>query len=47
VASKIAERDSNRIVLLNDPSEQALSEQQDEAGEDWYAEYDIPDDLMW
>jgi hypothetical protein len=47
VASKIAERDSNRIVLLNDPSEEALSEQQDEAGEDWYAEYDIPDDLMW
>lgn len=39
-AVKIQERDPHRIVLLN-----VVSEQGD--GEDPYAEYQIPDDLMW
>ena len=40
VAEKIAERDSACVVLLNRPPEQP-----DEA--DPYADYPIPDDLMW
>ena len=42
-ASKIQERDEGSIVLLNDPKGQ-----EDEAIEDDpYADYQIPDDLMW
>lgn len=40
-ALKIKERDPNRIVLLNDASEQILDD------EDPYAAYQVPDDLMW
>ncbi len=42
-ASKISERDSSIIVLLNDVVKQ------DEVGgeEDPYAEFQVPDDLMW
>ena len=41
VAEKIAERDSSVIVLKNDSSEV------EEAGDDEYADYQVPDDLMW
>jgi len=41
VADKIKLRDESFIILRNDPS------QQDEAIDDFYADYEIPDDLMW
>ncbi len=41
VADKINLRDENYIILRNDPS------QQDEESDDFYAEFEIPDDLMW
>lgn len=42
VASKIAERIPEAIVVQNDKSEEMSQEE-----EDWYADYQIPDDLMW
>ena len=42
VASKIAERKPESIVMQNDKSEDLTEEEQD-----WYADYQIPDDLMW
>ena len=41
VAMKISERDATVVVLCNDPT--------DDAGEsdDEYADYQVPDDLMW
>ncbi|MBO1254950.1 DUF2058 domain-containing protein [Alteromonas sp. 5E99-2] len=44
IADKIAERDSSFVVFRADdrPENEAKSED-----DDWYAEYDIPDDLMW
>ncbi|RKZ99287.1 MAG: DUF2058 domain-containing protein [Gammaproteobacteria bacterium] len=41
VADKIKLRDEKYIILRNDPS------QQDEESDDFYAEFEIPDDLMW
>lgn len=41
VADKISQRDEQYIILRNDPSQQA------EENDDFYAEYEIPDDLMW
>lgn len=41
VADKISQRDESHIVLRNDPA----SELEDE--DDPYADYKIPDDLMW
>ena len=41
VASKIAERDETLVVALNDPA----AEQVDE--DDPYADFKVPDDLMW
>ena len=40
VADKIAERDESVLVLLNTQSE-------DDADDDEYADYKIPDDLIW
>lgn len=40
VADKIAERDESVLVLLNTRSE-------DDAADDEYADYKIPDDLIW
>ena len=40
-AMKIMERDEHSVVLLNDP----VTDQVDE--DDPYAQYQIPDDLMW
>lgn len=42
VAAKIAERDAAAIKLLNDPSQTEEIEEDDP-----YADYQIPDDLMW
>ena len=42
-ASKINERDHDSIVLLNDKNTQDDNQQTD----DPYADYQIPDDLMW
>jgi len=41
VADKIKLRDETYIILRNDPK------QQDEEIDDFYADYEIPDDLMW
>jgi len=42
-AVKIQERDEGSIVLLNDPKQNTDTEVED----DPYAEFQIPDDLMW
>ncbi len=41
VADKIAQRDESTIVLNNTVDEQAMDE------DDPYADFKIPDDLMW
>ncbi len=41
VANKIAERDASLVLVLNAPSADAVD------GDDPYADYQIPDDLMW
>ena len=41
VADKINLRDESYIILRNDPS------QEDKESDDFYADYEIPDDLMW
>ena len=41
VADKIKQRDEKYIILRNVPSEQA------EETDDFYSDYEIPDDLMW
>ena len=42
VASKVAERKPEAIVMQNDKSMDLTEEE-----EDWYVDYQIPDDLMW
>ena len=46
VADKISERDQSFVITLNTPSKQSLGEMTAEE-EEWYADYEIPDDLMW
>ncbi|MCU7938592.1 MAG: DUF2058 domain-containing protein [gamma proteobacterium symbiont of Bathyaustriella thionipta] len=41
VADKIKLRDESYIILRNDPS------QSEEEADDFYSDYEIPDDLMW
>lgn len=43
VAVKIAERDSSRIIFCQESGDSGLSAEE----QDWYKDYDIPDDLMW
>ncbi|MEP4148414.1 MAG: DUF2058 domain-containing protein [Halioglobus sp.] len=43
VAEKIAERDSDRVISCKDNNEPELNQEE----QDWYKDYDIPDDLMW
>lgn len=43
IADKIAERDKSYIVYIADKSEVTKSSEED----DWYADFEIPDDLMW
>ncbi|MEP0357324.1 DUF2058 domain-containing protein [Paraglaciecola sp.] len=45
VANKIAERDVNVVVYRADTISE--SDQKDSENDDWYADYDIPDDLNW
>ena len=42
-AEKITERDQSAIILLND----AVTNENDVEEDDPYADYQIPDDLMW
>lgn len=44
VADKISERDPDSVVYRADAIEQAESASDDD---DWYADYQIPDDLTW
>ena len=44
-AEKITERDPQYIILLNESVQQ--DDKNDNAEEDPYADYQIPDDLMW
>jgi uncharacterized protein YaiL (DUF2058 family) len=44
IAGKIGERDDTSIVLRNDPAQLQLEEENED---DPYADYKIPDDLMW
>ncbi len=43
VADKIAERDAQRVIINVDASEPELTEEEQE----WYKDYESPDDLMW
>lgn len=43
VASKIAERDSKRVIFCVEETAEKLTGEE----EDWYQDYEIPDDLMW
>ncbi len=46
IAEKIAERDAANVILIHENNaEQSANETSEE--EDWYADYEIPDDLMW
>lgn len=45
VANKIAERDAASVVYRVDNISEA--DQKSSENDDWYAEYDIPDDLNW
>ncbi len=46
VADKIAERDEASVIHRADALEQSQSDTGDEQ-DDWYADYQIPDDLTW
>jgi uncharacterized protein len=46
VADKISERDENCVVYRADKVEQEAAAEKDDT-QDWYAEYQIPDDLVW
>src|SRR6056297_3136037 len=43
VASKIAERDSSRVIFCQESGDSGLTPEE----QDWYKDYAIPDDLMW
>ncbi|GAA6183255.1 MULTISPECIES: DUF2058 domain-containing protein [Alteromonadaceae] len=48
VADKIALRDKDAVVYRADAAEQAEAKSTSTAEEDeWYADYEIPDDLVW
>ena len=46
-AKKISERNADAIVLLNDDSASPGSQSTGQKDEDPYADYEVPDDLMW
>ena len=46
VADKIAQRDESVVVYRAD-LDTSNNEGQQEEEEDWYADYEIPDDLTW
>lgn len=43
IADKIAQRDPDRIINCRDSNEPALTAEE----QDWYKDFEIPDDLMW
>ena len=43
VADKIAERDPSRIITSEESPDVTLTAEE----QDWYKDYEIPDDLMW
>lgn len=43
VAQKIAERDAGRVIFCTERGADELSAEE----QDWYRDYEIPDDLMW
>lgn len=43
VADKLAERDASYVLFRADKVEESTNKEED----DWYADYQIPDDLMW
>lgn len=43
IANKIAERQSQRVVFCTDDAAEELSAEE----QDWYQDYEVPDDLMW
>ncbi|MDM3871216.1 DUF2058 domain-containing protein [Porticoccus sp. W117] len=44
VAEKVAQRDADYVALLNNPKEETSSPDSDD---EYYAQFEIPDDLMW
>lgn len=46
VADKIAQRDESSIIYRAD-LDKSGSDGKDEEEDDWYADYEIPDDLTW
>lgn len=48
IAEKIAERDAANVILMHETSAQSKAKEVETTEEDsWYADYEIPDDLMW
>ena len=43
VADKIAERDESRVITCQENDEVTLTQEE----QDWYKDYEVPDDLMW
>ncbi|MBM69413.1 MAG: nucleoprotein/polynucleotide-associated enzyme [Haliea sp.] len=43
IADKIAERDAARVIICSEAGATGLSSEE----QDWYKDYEIPDDLMW
>jgi uncharacterized protein YaiL (DUF2058 family) len=43
VAEKIAQRDAARVIFPEQSGDVTLTEEE----QDWYKDYEIPDDLMW
>ncbi len=46
IADKIRERDESAVVVYNETSSQQSGESSD-ADDDYYAQFEIPDDLVW
>ena len=43
LADKIAERDSTRVIICTDSATPAMNAEEQE----WYKDFEVPDDLMW
>ncbi|MEQ9462504.1 MAG: DUF2058 domain-containing protein [Haliea sp.] len=43
IAAKIAERDSSRVIVCSEAGDPGLTAEEQE----WYKDYEVPDDLMW
>lgn len=47
VADKIAQREESVVVYRADKLEEDQARESSSQEDDWYADYEIPDDLMW